>query len=191
MGRVGGRLQQNQGRHCRRLPRYFHDFNARLWKPGGFHRPIDARKRKWKTKTGKANFIVPTSLSTDHANVRRTSATWCSSSLCVATVSSILPCTTMTIIPRHLGSRQIVLMHRNDIDRFGLREGQPVALTTAVDDGVERRVQGAAGRRLRYPGRLHRRLLPECNPLLPLWHYAEKSKTPAAKSIPVRVKSEL
>ena len=28
---------------------------------------------------------------------------------------------------------------------------------------------------------------PECNPLLPLWHYAEKSKTPAAKSIPVKV----
>ena len=28
---------------------------------------------------------------------------------------------------------------------------------------------------------------PECNALIPLWHYAEGSKTPAAKSIPVRV----
>ena len=28
---------------------------------------------------------------------------------------------------------------------------------------------------------------PECNPLLPLWHYAEGSKVPAAKSIPIRV----
>jgi hypothetical protein len=28
---------------------------------------------------------------------------------------------------------------------------------------------------------------PECNPLLPLWHHAEGSLTPAAKSIPVRV----
>ena len=30
---------------------------------------------------------------------------------------------------------------------------------------------------------------PECNPLLPLWHHAEGSLTPAAKSIPVRVLS--
>ena len=28
---------------------------------------------------------------------------------------------------------------------------------------------------------------PECNPLVPLWHHAEGSKVPAAKSIPVRV----
>jgi hypothetical protein len=28
---------------------------------------------------------------------------------------------------------------------------------------------------------------PECNPLLPLWHHAEGSKVPAAKSIPIRV----
>jgi len=31
---------------------------------------------------------------------------------------------------------------------------------------------------------------PECNPLLPLWHHEEKAKTPAAKSIPVRVESD-
>ena len=29
---------------------------------------------------------------------------------------------------------------------------------------------------------------PEANALLPIWHYAEGSKTPAAKSIPVVVK---
>lgn len=28
---------------------------------------------------------------------------------------------------------------------------------------------------------------PECNPLLPLWHKATGSNTPAAKSIPVRI----
>ncbi|MBV9457717.1 MAG: hypothetical protein JO141_09425, partial [Bradyrhizobium sp.] len=28
---------------------------------------------------------------------------------------------------------------------------------------------------------------PECNVLVPLWHYAEGSKVPAAKSVPVRV----
>ena len=28
---------------------------------------------------------------------------------------------------------------------------------------------------------------PEANALIPLWHYAERSKVPAAKSIPVRI----
>ena len=31
---------------------------------------------------------------------------------------------------------------------------------------------------------------PECNPLIPLWHHAEKAKVPAAKSIPVRVQRQ-
>jgi hypothetical protein len=30
---------------------------------------------------------------------------------------------------------------------------------------------------------------PECNSLIPLWHYADESKVPAAKSIPVRILS--
>ncbi|MDI9730676.1 formate dehydrogenase, partial [Stutzerimonas stutzeri] len=29
---------------------------------------------------------------------------------------------------------------------------------------------------------------PECNALLPVWHHAERSKVPAAKSIPVRLR---
>ena len=31
---------------------------------------------------------------------------------------------------------------------------------------------------------------PECNVLMPVWHYAVGSKTPAAKSIPVTVESD-
>jgi hypothetical protein len=29
---------------------------------------------------------------------------------------------------------------------------------------------------------------PECNPVIPLFHYAEESKVPAAKSVPVRIR---
>jgi len=31
---------------------------------------------------------------------------------------------------------------------------------------------------------------PECNPFIPLWHHAEGSYVPAAKSIPVRLRQE-
>ncbi|MBV8166162.1 MAG: FdhF/YdeP family oxidoreductase, partial [Alphaproteobacteria bacterium] len=44
-------------------PEIFHDYERRMWQPGGFHRPIAARKRQWKTESGKATFIVPKALS--------------------------------------------------------------------------------------------------------------------------------
>jgi hypothetical protein len=28
-------------------PEIFHDFNARMWTPGGFPRPLGARTRQW------------------------------------------------------------------------------------------------------------------------------------------------
>jgi anaerobic selenocysteine-containing dehydrogenase len=80
-------------------------------------------------------------------------------------------------------------MHRNDIDRFGLKEGERVALTTAVNDGVVRRVEGLRVVAYEIPEGCIASYYPECNPLLPLWHHAEKSKTPAAKSIPVRIEA--
>ena len=46
-------------------PDIFHDFNARMFQPGGFPRPIAARHRKWQTNTGKANFIIPSALDAD------------------------------------------------------------------------------------------------------------------------------
>jgi len=88
------------------------------------------------------------------------------------------------------GSRHVVLMHANDIDRFGLKEGSLVTLSTAVDDGVERMVGGLRVVRYDIPEGCIAGYYPECNPLLPLWHHEEKSKTPAAKSIPVRVRAD-
>jgi hypothetical protein len=43
----------------------FKDLNKRMWQLGGFHRPMPACKPEWKTKNGKANFIVPDNLTAD------------------------------------------------------------------------------------------------------------------------------
>jgi molybdopterin-dependent oxidoreductase alpha subunit len=170
-------------------PDIFHDFNARLWQAGGFHRPLGARKREWKTETGKANFIVPKSLSTD-IDVKPGQRDVLQ--LITLRSNGQFNTTIYNYDDRFrgiYGSRHVVLMHQNDIDRFDLKEGEMVALTTAVDDGIERKVEGLRVVAYEIPEGCVAGYYPECNPLLPLWHYAERSKTPAAKSIPVRVQA--
>jgi molybdopterin-dependent oxidoreductase alpha subunit len=170
-------------------PDIFHDFNARLWQPGGFHRPLGARKREWKTKTGKANFIVPKSLATD-IDIQPEQRDVVQ--LITLRSNGQFNTTIYNYDDRFrgiYGSRHVILMHQNDIDRFGLKEGEMVALTTAVDDGIERKVEGLRVVAYDIPEGCVAGYYPECNPLLPLWHHAERSKTPAAKSIPVRVQA--
>src|ERR1700748_1384121 len=56
---------------ARTWPEIFHDFESRMWTPGGFHRPLPAARREWKTATGKANFLFAPSLAEDDdADVR-------------------------------------------------------------------------------------------------------------------------
>ena len=40
-------------------PEEFHDFNERMWTPGGFYRGNSARERIWKTESKKATFTTP------------------------------------------------------------------------------------------------------------------------------------
>ena len=85
------------------------------------------------------------------------------------------------------GTRRVVLMSHNDIDRLGLREGDTVTLTTAVQDGCLREVHGMRVTPYDIPDGNCASYYPECNPLLPLSHYAKESFVPAAKAIPVRL----
>jgi hypothetical protein len=62
-----------------------------------------------------------------------------------------------------------------------------VTLTTAVDDGVTRQVSGLRVVPYNIPEGCCAAYYPECNPLIPVWHHADKSKVPAAKSIPIRI----
>ncbi len=90
---------------------------------------------------------------------------------------------------RIYGSPLVVLMHRNDIERWGLKEGLTVTLATGVDGGVDRQLSGLRIVAYDIPEGCIAGYFPECNPLLPLWHHGEKAKTPAAKSIPIRGQS--
>lgn len=85
------------------------------------------------------------------------------------------------------GTRMVLFMNRVDIDRLGLRAGQRVTLRTAVEDGTARELHGLGIVEYNIPEGCVGGYYPECNVLIPLSHHAERSKVPAAKSIPVRV----
>ncbi|MBC7800389.1 MAG: FdhF/YdeP family oxidoreductase [Gemmatimonadaceae bacterium] len=171
----------------RTYPHLFADFNRRVEEPGGFHLPNTARKRDWKTPTGRATFIVPKSLNADiEIPAGRRDV------LQLMTVRSNDQFNT-TIYGYHdrfrgvRGTRMTLFMHVNDIERLSLAAGDFVALNTETGDAVVRRVEGFIVTPYDIPEGCMSAYFPEANPLIPIWHHAEGAGTPAAKSIPVSV----
>ena len=167
-------------------PEIFHDFNQRMWQPGGFARPIAARKREWKTRTGKANFIIPEALKENPD---------------MAEPADVLRLFTLrsdgqfnTTVYHHddrfrgvYGTRMVLLLNLADIARLGLAEGDRVTAATHAGDGVARSVAGLRVTPYDIPRGCAAGYFPECNPLIPLWHHAEESMVPAAKAISIRL----
>lgn len=168
-------------------PEIFHDFNQRMWQPGGFPKPLPARERQWKTKSGKAEFMVPKALGEDPDMPERGPDAL---RLMTLRSDSQFNTTIYGLDDRFRGvkgSRMIVLMNKDDMAANGLSEGDRISLQTIADDGFDRRVSGLTVKEYDIPAGCIGGYYPECNPLLPLWHYAEESKVPGAKSIPVRI----
>jgi anaerobic selenocysteine-containing dehydrogenase len=169
-------------------PAIFGDFNERIKNPAGFDRPLPARERKWMTRTGKANFIVPRSLSEDPDVPHCREGV-----LTLITIRSNDQFNTTVYgyndrLRGIYGTRMVVLMNKEDMAERDIDDGVEVDLTAAAGDNVERIVRGLRVVTYDVPRGSCAGYYPECNPLLPLWHYAERSKVPAAKSIPVRVR---
>ncbi|WP_227310807.1 FdhF/YdeP family oxidoreductase [Acidisoma cellulosilyticum] len=170
-------------------PETFYDYDQRMWEPGGFHRSLPARERKWKTKTGKANFITPKGLEEDK-DLREIGP----DALRLITLRSNDQFNT-TIYGYSdrfrgiSGSRMVVFMNREDVERLGLSGGDEVTLVTQSNDGHHREAPGFKIIPYGIPVGCVGAYYPETNLLLPIGHYAEGSKTPAAKSIPVTIRS--
>ncbi len=167
-------------------PDQFRDFNKRLFQPGGFHRPNPARDLQWNTASGKANFLLPGSLSAtgfeDAPGVMR---------LITLRSNDQFNTTIYGYEDRFRGvsgTRLIVFMHAADMLRHGLVEADEVTLVTHADDGVHREVSDLRVTTYNIPEGCIGAYYPECNPLIPVWHHAEESMVPAAKSIPVTIR---
>ena len=119
-------------------PKEFHDFNARMFTPGGFYRGNAARERIWKTKSGKAEFTAPQTLSSTgfkDAPGRYRLVTLRSNDQFNTTIYGF-----SDRLRGIEGTRQVLLINPKEIERAGLQEGQMVSLVSDAEDGVHREV---------------------------------------------------
>ena len=166
-------------------PEQFADFNARAFTPGGFYRGNSARERVWKTESRRAEFTVPPKLNAmgvDDKDGRWRLMTLRSNDQFNTTIYGY-----SDRLRGVEGTRDVVLMNPEDIAAAGLHEGQVVGLASDADDGVHRQVDGLTVTPFLLPRGCLGAYYPEMNPLVPLWYHDELSKTPAGKSVPVRI----
>ena len=171
-------------------PAIFANFNTRLQCNSGFDRPNPARDRVWKTASGKATFMTPGSLAEDPD----LPAFGLGVMMLMTIRSHDQFNTTIYGFDDRLrgirGTRRVVLMNEHDALRLSCADGEIITLQSAAGDGVHREVNGLRVVYYNIPRGCCAGYYPECNPLLPLWHHASRSKVPAAKSIPVRVQKK-
>ena len=170
------------------FPVLFRDFNQRIRQPGGFHLPVASRERIWHTPTGRANFLVFPGVAedppVDDASVLR---------LATLRSHSQYNTTIYGLDDRYrgvFGGRMVVFMNEIDMKARGIAPGALVEIESLAGDGQKRVVRGFKVRPYAIPQGSIGAYYPETNPLLPLSHHDLKSKTPAAKSIPVLVRPQ-
>ncbi|VUM25617.1 FdhF/YdeP family oxidoreductase [Stenotrophomonas maltophilia] len=168
-------------------PEIYTGFNERIQQPHGFHLDIPPSRRVWPTPNGKANILVMPGLHVD-APVDDPGM------LRLATVRSHdqYNTTIYSYNDRYRGvynDRMVLFMNIEDRLARGLEKEALVSLETISGDGVNRRIEGLTVLDYPMPRGALAGYYPELNPLLPLDYYDRVSGTPAAKSIPVRMRA--
>jgi anaerobic selenocysteine-containing dehydrogenase len=163
--------------HISRVVVGFEDYNERVRRPGGFYLPNFAREREWKTATGKARFTV-------HGLPRHELAP---GQFLMMTIRSHdqFNTTIYGLDDRYRGirnERRVVMLNPEDIREAGLAEGEVVDLISHFE-GEERIARCFIVVPYNIPRRSAATYFPETNVLVPIRSVAEKSNTPASKSV--------
>jgi len=173
-------------------PDEFARFNERMNQPGGFYRGNAARDRRWETPSGKARFSAPDRMSALGQDAGATAARPEHCTLVTLRSNDQFNTTVYGYSDRLRdleGSRDIVLINREEMRRRGLQEGQRVSLRCAIEDGIERRVANLAVTPYDLPDGCVAGYYPELNGLVPLSYHEERSTTPAYKGAPVVIEA--
>jgi molybdopterin-dependent oxidoreductase alpha subunit len=159
----------------------FDDYNARVRKPGGFYLPNKPRTGEFSTATGKARFTV-SPLPTDSVQPGE---------LVMMTIRTHdqFNTTVYGLDDRYrgiMGERRVILMHRDDIAERGLKANDVVDLTN-TSGGTTRTANRFIVVEYDIPRGNCATYFPETNVLVPIDRYADGSRTPTSKFVPIRV----
>ncbi|HEX8355674.1 MAG TPA: FdhF/YdeP family oxidoreductase [Pyrinomonadaceae bacterium] len=159
----------------------FRDYRGRVREPGGFYLPNLAREGVFKTSTERANFTV-------HELPRIALAP---GQLLLMTVRSHdqFNTTIYGLDDRYRGvynERRVVFLNPSDVEERGLSAGQVVDLTSHFE-GEQRTARRFLVVPYPVPRRCAAAYFPEANVLVPVRSVADKSNTPASKSVVISV----
>ncbi|MEU6915041.1 FdhF/YdeP family oxidoreductase [Streptomyces olindensis] len=161
----------------------FHDFNARVRRPGGFGLPHPPRdERRFTTATGLAHFTVNRLESPEVPPGRLLLQTLRSHDQYNTTVYGL--------DDRYRGihqGRRVLFLHPDDLAERGLADGDLVDIVSEFEDGVERRAPAFRAVPYPTPRGCCAAYFPETNVLVPLDSTAAVSNTPTSKSVVVRL----
>jgi len=160
----------------------FDDYNARVRQPGGFHLPNAARDRVFNTASGKAHFTIHELPQHDLAQDQFLMMTIRSHDQFNTSVYSLND--------RYRGisnERRVVFLNQDDIAAAGLHARQVVDLISHFE-GEERIARRFVIVPYDIPRRCAATYFPEANVLVPVRSVAEKSNTPASKSVVISIR---
>jgi molybdopterin-dependent oxidoreductase alpha subunit len=160
----------------------FENYNERVRQPGGFYLPNPIRKRQFKTKDGKAHFTVHP---LPHIKLEP-------GEFLMMTMRSHdqFNTTIYGLDDRYRGisnGRRIVFLNAEDMRSASLDEGQLVDLI-GHHEGVKRVARGFRVVPYSIPRQCAATYFPEANVLVPVNYFADKSHTPASKSVVITIR---
>jgi molybdopterin-dependent oxidoreductase alpha subunit len=160
----------------------FDDYNRRVREPGGFYLPNLARERRFKTASGRAQFTVHKLPRHDLKPGQFLMMTMRSHDQFNTTIYGL--------DDRYRGiynGRRVVFLNPEDVQEAGLKEGHLVDLISHFE-GEERCAPRFVVVPYSIPRRCAATYFPEANVLVPLGSVAEKSNTPASKSVVISLR---
>lgn len=160
----------------------FQDYNVRVREPGGFYLPNAVRERVFNTPTGKAMFTVHDLPKLELGPGQ----------LLMMTIRSHDQFNTSVYSgdDRYRGirgGRRVVFLNPDDIEALGLKAEQHVDLVSHFE-GEERTAHRFVVVPYDIPRGCAATYFPEANVLVPVGHVAEKSNTPASKSVVISIR---
>ncbi len=168
----------------------FENYNRKLADDGRFPLVNHAAQRRWRTASGKAQFIThplrndsPVAL----AKLRHGDDVL---TLMTIRAHDQFNTTVYSQDDRYrgvTGNRRVVFLNADDLAARGLRDGDRIDVETLVDDGITRRVEGFTARAWNIPPGCAAAYYPEAGGLIAASTLSSHTRTPLYKEMPVRV----